>query len=221
MIVGPHQRRRGRGPSRQKRRAILSAALELFLDRGFAATSMDDVAAHAGVSKQTVYAHFHDKPTLFTELVTAEVGRPEGPEHPLVRAMPETEDLAADLREFARWHLALVMQPELVRLRRMLIGEAERFPDLAAAWYANGPHQSAEMFARWFEALDRRGLLRAPDPMLAGQMFNWLVLSIPLNKAMSVPMDGPLFSRPAARRVRRRGSARLPDRLRRRADPRR
>lgn len=81
------------------------------------------------------------------------------------------------------------MQPHLIRLRRVVIGEAERFPELAAAWYASGPAQAYVTFARWFEVLDRRGLLRVDDPVLAGQHFNWLILSIPLNAAMARPVD--------------------------------
>lgn len=86
------------------------------------------------------------------------------------------------------------MQPHLIRLRRVVIGEAERFPELAAAWYASGPAQAYATFARWFEALDRRGLLRAGDPYLAAQHFNWLILSIPLNKAMGRPIDDSLLA---------------------------
>ena len=182
------------GRSARKRAAILAAAHELFLQKGYAGTSMDDVAARAAVSKQTVYKHFADKQRLFTEVVTSDVGRTEDQTEARMAAMPDSTDLAADLRNFARWHLADVMQPGRLRLRRMLIGEAERFPELARAWYATGPERSFTEFARWFTAWDRRRLLRVPDPMLAAQHFNWLVLSIPLNKAMAYATDEPLFS---------------------------
>jgi len=188
-------RRRGRGPSMRKREAILEAARTLFLQRGYAGTSMDDVAAHAQVSKQTVYAHFVDKTRLFDELITGDITHSETSTHPLIEAMPRSDDIERDLRTFARAHLADVMQPELLRMRRMLIGEAERFPDLAKAWYDAGPMWSCAVFARWFTALGERGLLRVPDPMLAAQQFNWLILSIPLNAAMSLPLDSPLFTR--------------------------
>lgn len=188
-------RRRGRGPSLRKREAILEAARTLFLQRGYAGTSMDDVAAHAQVSKQTVYAHFVDKPRLFDELITGDITHSETSTHPLIEAMPRSDNVERDLRTFARAHLADVMQPELLRMRRMLIGEAERFPDLAKAWYEAGPMWSCAIFARWFTALDERGLLLVPDAMLAAQQFNWLILSIPLNAAMSLPIDGPLFTR--------------------------
>lgn len=188
-------RRSGRGPSPRKRQAILDAARALFLQRGYAGTSMDDVAASAGVSKQTVYAHFADKTRLFAELITGDIAQSETSTHPLIAAMPQSDHLERDLREYARAHLADVMQPELLRLRRMLIGEAERFPELARGWYEAGPVRSCAIFATWFRALDRRGLLRAPDPMLAAQHFNWLVLSIPVNAAMSLPVDDVPYTR--------------------------
>jgi TetR/AcrR family transcriptional regulator, mexJK operon transcriptional repressor len=187
-------RRPGRGPSLQKRQAILDAARTLFLQRGYAGTSMDDAAALAHVSKQTVYSHFADKTTLFTEIITGGIADSESSTHPLIEAMPRSQHLERDLRVFARAHLADVMKPELLRLRRMLIGEAERFPDLAQGWYEAGPMRSCAVFATWFKDLEGRGLLRTPDPMLAAQHFNWLILSIPLNAAMSMPIDGPLFT---------------------------
>jgi AcrR family transcriptional regulator len=184
------------GRSARKRTAIIEAAHELFLQKGYAGTSMDDVAARAAVSKQTVYKNFADKQRLFTEVITSDVGRIESTTEAQMAAMPDSTDLAGDLRAFARDHLAGVMQPGRLRLRRMLIGEAERFPELAQAWYASGPERSCAEFAGWFAAWDRRGLLRVPDPMLAAQQFNWLVLSIPLNKAMAYATDEPLFTRP-------------------------
>jgi len=187
-------KRRARGPSADKRRAVLEAARLLFLERGFAGTSMDDVAGAAGVSKQTVYAHFSDKHRLFTELIETDVGQLDVAQHPLVAGMPDSDDIERDLRAYARFHLSVVMQPHLLRMRRMLIGEAERFPDLARAWFANGPQMSVALFASWFTALDNRGLLRVPDPVLAGEHYNWLILSTPLNRAMSEPLDRPIYS---------------------------
>ena len=184
----------GQGRSARKRTAILDAARDLFLHRGYAGTSMDDVAARAAVSKQTVYKNFADKQRLFTEVITSDVGRVDGATAARNAAMPDSVDIAADLRGYARRHLADVMQPARLRLRRMLIGEAERFPELARTWYASGPERSVAEFARWFAAWDRRGLLRTPDPVLAAQYFNWLVLSIPLNKAMAYATDEPLFT---------------------------
>lgn len=181
--------------SARKRRAIVDAARTLFLQRGYAGTSMDDIASLAAVSKQTVYKQFGDKHQLFIELITTDIAHSETSTHPLIEAMHDSTEVESDLQRFARAHLADVMKPPLLRMRRLLIGEAERFPELAQAWYDNGPVRSCEIFARWFRALDQRGLLRVEDAALAAQHFNWLVLAIPLNKAMAYPLDEPVFAK--------------------------
>jgi AcrR family transcriptional regulator len=185
----PSRRQPVRGPSASKHRAILDAARVTFLRQGYGGTTMEEVAGIAGVSKQTVYAHFTDKSRLFEELIRSDITNSAGSSHPLLATMADSDDPEGDLRRFARIHVADVLQPQLVRLRRMLMAEAERFPELAAAWYNAGPAASIAVFAGWFAAWHRRGILHAPDPTLAGEHFNWLVLSIPLNKAMSLPLD--------------------------------
>jgi len=153
------------------------------------------IADRAAVSKQTIYSHFTDKEGLFRALITHDIAESDSASHPLVASMAATDDLRRDLTDYAWAHLADVMQPDLLRMRRMLIGEAERFPDLAQAWYEAGPGVSCAIFPDWFTALDRRGLLAVEDPDLAAQHFNWLVLSIPLNRAMASRLDRPLYGR--------------------------
>ncbi|MFI6291194.1 TetR/AcrR family transcriptional regulator [Nonomuraea sp. NPDC050790] len=167
-----------------KREAIIDAARSVFLAGGFAGASVDEVAALASTSKRTVYGLFGDKKGLFTAVITADIEAAEHHSHDSVEALVASQDLATDLRAFARRHVVAVIQPHIMRLRRLIIGEAERFPDLASAWYANGPGRGHDTLTRVFTALAGRGLLRADDPALAAQHFNWLILSIPLNQAM-------------------------------------
>jgi TetR/AcrR family transcriptional repressor of mexJK operon len=63
----------GEHRSARKRRAIIEAATTVFLSNGYLGTTMDEIAALAQVSKQTVYKHFADKERLFSEIVTANV----------------------------------------------------------------------------------------------------------------------------------------------------
>ena len=72
----------------------------------------------------------------------------------------------------------------LLQHRRLVIGEAERFPELGRAYYERGPGRTADVLSTRFGHLAERGLLRVDDPSLASQEFVWLVLSIPLNRAM-------------------------------------
>ena len=125
--------------SERKRRAILEAATETFLRKGYLGTTMDEIAASAAVSKQTVYKHFADKESLFTEIVTGAVDAVSDPHHEDVLGLADTGGVEADLRALAERQLERVMQPRLLALRRLVIGEAGRFPELGRAYYERGP----------------------------------------------------------------------------------
>lgn len=174
----------GQTRTARKRRAILDAATTLFLAEGYLATSMDQIAAAAAVSKQTVYKQFADKQTLFREIVTGTVAEVSDPVAEQVASLPGSTDLAAGLRDLARALLAQVIQPRMMQLRRLVIGEAGRFPELGRLFYDRGPGRTIGTLAAAFESLAARGALRLEDPRLAAEHFNWLVMSPPLNRVM-------------------------------------
>lgn len=174
----------GQTRTARKRRAILDAATTLFLAEGYLATSMDQIAAAAAVSKQTVYKQFADKQALFREIVTGTVAEVSDPVAEQVASLPAGTDLAASLRDLARALLAQVIQPRMMQLRRLVIGEAGRFPELGRLFYDRGPGRTIGTLAAAFESLAARGALRLEDPRLAAEHFNWLVMSTPLNRVM-------------------------------------
>jgi TetR/AcrR family transcriptional regulator, mexJK operon transcriptional repressor len=182
---------RAESRSTRKRRAILEAGTTLFLRHGYRGTSMDEIAATAGVSKQTVYKHFADKETLFSEIVISTVEEVAKPVHDEVLKLQDNGDLEADLRRLARQLLRRVMQPRILQLRRLVIGEAGRFPELGRTFYEQGPGRTIAALATVFERLADRGVLQPGDPLLAAAHFNWLVMSIPLNRAMLLGDDEP------------------------------
>jgi TetR/AcrR family transcriptional regulator, mexJK operon transcriptional repressor len=178
------------GRSARKRRGIVEAATTAFLRNGYLGTSMDEIAALAGVSKQTVYKQFADKERLFTEIVLGTIDEVGEPFFGGIDALEDIEDLEADLRKLAGQLITIVSDQRLLQLRRLVIGEAGRFPELGRTYYERGPGRSGEKLASLFRMLAERGLLQLDDARLAAQHFNWLVLSIPLNQAMfSVDVD--------------------------------
>jgi TetR/AcrR family transcriptional regulator, mexJK operon transcriptional repressor len=179
------------GRSARKRRAIVDAAAAVFLKNGFLGTSMDEIAALAHVSKQTVYKHFADKERLFVEIVNSTVNEISDSVYDEVLNLADSGDIDADLRDLARRLLKGVMETRLLQLRRLVIGEAGRFPALGRTFYERGPGRTIAALATTFERLANRGVLRLDDPELAAVQFNWLIMSAPLNAAMLLGDDEP------------------------------
>lgn len=173
------------GPrSTRKRQAILAAATEVFLKSGYLGTNMDEIAALSEVSKQTVYKHFASKEALFIEIVTSMTGAAGDRVHDQVPDFDASGDLATYLYDYAERQLMVVLTPRLMQLRRLVIGEVSRFPELAKVLYERGPQRAMDALAASFQRLADRGLLTIDDAHVAASHFNWLVMSTPVNRAM-------------------------------------
>ena len=129
---------------------------------------------------------------MFSEIVISTVDEASDPTYAEVVNLQDSGDVEADLRDLAHRLLARVMQPRLLQLRRLVIGEAGRFPELGRTFYERGPGRTVGALATAFERLAKRGVLQLEDPLLAAAHFNWLVMSIPLNRAMLLGEDQPL-----------------------------
>jgi TetR/AcrR family transcriptional repressor of mexJK operon len=172
------------GRSARKRLAILEAATEVFLKSGFLGTNMDEIAALSEVSKQTVYKHFSSKEALFVEIVSSMTNAAGDVVHEQVPKFASGGDLEAYLVDYAYRQLTVVLSPRIMQLRRLVIGEVGRFPELARVLYERGPLRAMGMLARLFEGLREQGLLTFEDSMQAASHFNWLVMADALNLAM-------------------------------------
>jgi TetR/AcrR family transcriptional repressor of mexJK operon len=177
--------------SARKHRAILEAARTAFLAKGFLGTNMDEIANLAAVSKRTVYQHFDDKERLFTEIVLSTTDEIDGLVQIVGAELADPLDLAAGLGQLARRLLGALMQPDLLRLRRLVIASADRFPELGREWYERGFGRALATLASRFDELAGKGLLRLNDPLLAANHFVGLLLWIPMNQAMFMGDDRP------------------------------
>ncbi|WP_249138550.1 TetR/AcrR family transcriptional regulator [Phycicoccus avicenniae] len=171
-----------RPSSARKRAAVLAAAEQVFLRDGYRAATMDEVASISGVSKQTAYAHFGSKEALFVALVTSmteDAGERTEPEPP-----DAVGGVEAFLLEHARALLEAVLAPRIVRLRRLVVGEAMHFPGLGEALWTHGPAASMAWVAQHLRDFADRGWLHVPDPDRSAATWNWLVMAAPLEEAM-------------------------------------
>ena len=168
----------------RSRAAVVAAATTLFLERGYADTGVDDIAARAAVSKRTLYNAFPDKERLFTEVVLGVTAIAERFADGLVAALAETDDVRSALRDLARRHLESVTRPEVVRLRRLISAESGRFPDLAREYHRRAPGRVMSALSDVLADLGRQGRLRVPDPDRAAQHFAFLVVGPTLDRVM-------------------------------------
>ncbi|MGL4176714.1 MAG: TetR/AcrR family transcriptional regulator, partial [Dermatophilaceae bacterium] len=172
-----------------KRGRLLEAAETVFVRDGYRGASVDEVAALAEVSKQTLYAHFGSKEALFVEVVTSVTISTGDLVH-----LPFPDDIGPDdveraLTDYGVRVLREVVTPRVMRLRRLVIGEVGRFPMLAKALYDNGPRRAITQLAELFARLDENGVLDVPDRDTSAAQFSWLVMSKPINEAMLLGDD--------------------------------
>jgi TetR/AcrR family transcriptional repressor of mexJK operon len=165
----------GRPKDLAKRQAILEAAKTLFLSQGYASTSMDAVAAEAGVSKLTVYSHFNDKETLFSAAVVAKC---EQQLPPLFFELPEGIAVENVLLNIARGFHQLINSDESVNLHRLVMALGSQDPKLSLIFFEAGPQRMLQGMERLLTKVHETGALSIDKPRNAAEHFLILVKGV-------------------------------------------
>jgi TetR/AcrR family transcriptional repressor of mexJK operon len=158
----------GRPKDLEKRAAILAAAKRLFPLSGFEGTSMDAIAAEAGVSKLTVYSHFTDKETLFVAAIRA---RCEDQVPTALFDVDTSGPVRGQLEAIARAFLGLITSPEAISLHRLLTASGSGSPKLSQLFWEAGPLRMRQSFERFLEKEVEAGKLEIPDITRAASQF--------------------------------------------------
>ncbi|MER7705244.1 TetR/AcrR family transcriptional regulator [Kitasatospora sp. NPDC097605] len=171
----------GRGTAQrgmpEKRVAITRAARTVFGREGFTRTSVDAIAAEAGVSKRTIYNHFADKEQLFQSVVLEGATAVAATQARIAdRHLRKIVDLRTDLVDFGLERVdSLTTFAEHWALVRTIEAEALHIsPALLEAWQEAGPRETHRVLTRWMTDFAERGLLVVPDPVEAARMLNLL-----------------------------------------------
>lgn len=166
----------GRPKDLEKGAAILEAAKRLFIAQGFDGTSMDQIAAEAGVSKLTVYSHFGDKETLFAAAAKAycEQQLPSS----MFEAHPEVP-LRERLLQIARAFFAMVSAPEAVSAHRILCSPQMAESPIPQMFWEAGPRRVQDAFAELLRLRMSAGELEIDDIQRASSQFFTLLKGEP------------------------------------------
>ncbi len=145
---------------------MLDGAAAVFARDGYEGASMSRIAAEAGVSKGTLYNYFAGKAELFSAYVHRDCSR-------TISLM--LDDLARDetpestLRRLGRRIIEVSLSAEGLAMYRMVIAEAEKFPELAATFYAAGPARAIRHLSDWIGDMCAQGRLRVDDADFAAE----------------------------------------------------
>ena len=158
----------GRPKDPAKRRAILAAAKDLFIQKGYGASSMEAIAAAAGVSKLTVYSHFTDKETLFAAAVTSKCEE----QLPAVffRFNAQTPIRTA-LLTIGRGFHKLINSEESLALHRLMLTQAIHNPKLSQLYYNAGPRRVGDAMEQLLRDAHASGRLHIDKPRAAAEHF--------------------------------------------------
>ncbi len=171
----------------RKSAEVLDSARRLFLRRGYAATSVSDIAADAAVSKATIYNNFPDKDALLTALVERSSAEAAAillaTTAPLERPGPVAERLLA----VAEALVAGVLRPEVVQLRRLAIAESAGHPEIGRVYWERGPGATLDLLRTAFRRLREDGELQLADPAGAAERFAYALLGPLQDRALLAP----------------------------------
>jgi TetR/AcrR family transcriptional regulator, mexJK operon transcriptional repressor len=156
-------------PRGEKRREEIAAvAQRVFLERGYAETTMQIIASRAGASKETLYRHFGCKEDLFSEIVQ-------------IRAMGVFKGMVGEcglqgeprevLRTLALNLLRLLMSPDSLALYRLVLIETPRTPEVGRIFFEQGPAEVMRQLTGYLDSATKRRLLNCPDPLQATRLF--------------------------------------------------
>ncbi|WP_417775817.1 TetR/AcrR family transcriptional regulator [Stutzerimonas xanthomarina] len=165
----------GRPKDPAKREAILMAAQVLFLNNGYEGSSMDAIAAEAGVSKLTLYSHFKDKEALFGEAVktTCETRLPRR-----LFVLEDGCEFRSVLLDIAHAFHELVISPESIGLHRVMVAMATQNPALSQMFFDAGPQKLLVDLEQMLDQAHQRQLLNVPEPMRAAEHFCSLIKGV-------------------------------------------
>ncbi len=156
------------GTDPDKRRQILEGAGRVFSSVGFDAASMNDIAREAGVSKPTLYVYFPNKEQLFASICSERRDRSIAE---LIAMLDRDRPVADVLLEFGRETLFRLSQPFVIGAHRIVIGVAERMPEVGREFFEAGPERLTRELASYLTYHAEMGRLTMDDPRLAAVQF--------------------------------------------------
>jgi AcrR family transcriptional regulator len=178
--------RRGPGrpsvrPDDETLRLIIKVAAQAFQESGYAGTGVAAVAQSAGVSTKTLYRLVPTKADLFKSVISDRIER-------FILAIDEPDggqdDLVAGLERILITYARLILDPEVIAVTQLVLGECGRFPEIAQAFYEGAIQRTNEAMAGWLDRQRQLGPLVFDDSDIVAGMLRGMMVMEPQRAAM-------------------------------------
>lgn len=163
-----------------KENAIIEAATQLFLRKGFTGVSMEEIARESKVAKQTLYSYFNGKDDLFRAIIRAQSAA-------FFDALPQNDDPTQNIEEFlyllGEKLMDMLFKPDTLELYRVIVSEAPRFPELGQFYWESGAQALIDLLGDFLSTrgLSEENAKNATEQFLS-YMFGVLLTKTLLNK---------------------------------------
>jgi TetR/AcrR family transcriptional repressor of mexJK operon len=177
--------RRGGRMNDERRREIVRKTADLFLEKGYADVSIDEIISRVGGSKATIYTWFGGKEGLFeavVKLLCSDVT--------IAIVADATGDIEAQLTRIGNSFLAMVLSPPILELHRLMVSMGRTFPSAGRMFFDAGPITAYRTVASWIESQQQSGLIAPADPyQLAVLFLDMIIGEHQLRMLVSLPKD--------------------------------
>jgi AcrR family transcriptional regulator len=166
--AGNDENEKKRMSSEQRQERLLTVAAEVFLEKGYEATNLDEIISRAGGSRRNIYTQFGGKEGLFKVLVTEIAERALMP----MQQQPEHGNTVREsVYRFAEGLLSALFQPSVLDISRLALADGARFPELARVYYAAGPESAVKNLTAMLKTAQERGDISCLDCKTAASQF--------------------------------------------------
>jgi TetR/AcrR family transcriptional regulator, mexJK operon transcriptional repressor len=158
--------RRGGRVTEARRQEILRKAATLFIEKGYANVTIDEIISLVGGSKTTLYAYFGGKEQLFETVI-----RQPCIDMSLVVDVDPAGDIEVELAQIGRRFLKSVLDPKIVELHRLMVSVGRTQPSVGAFFYEKGPSTAYAIVAQWMAKQQAAGKLANGNPRQLSALF--------------------------------------------------
>jgi TetR/AcrR family transcriptional repressor of mexJK operon len=167
-VAKPKAARRGGRLTEARRQEIVSLVAPLFLDRGYEQVTIDDIVAHIGGSKRTLYDRFGGKAGLFEMVIKEHCAKVH---RDMFAGVDENKDIEKQLISIGTHFLNMILDLRILDQHRLMVAMGKNFAGVAQMFFQAGPQRAYNLIADWIEKQQKAGKIGRGNAAVMAELF--------------------------------------------------